>query len=251
MKRDPQEIARVVVRMHYDPEFARELLRGLPVHGVSNHARQLVHTLDPRAFRTDPLRPVRTLHALMQEFPGACSLVAVPRLREFFGQPQFHDAIMQRRSLALAFGDFLTTIRIAREFARLELALARLRRAPQHKLQPGEICCAPGVTSFVVKEGTLASYESIRARLGSDPVEFIVNHPPLHVAQPGRASEHVYAQKDALGRGSQALHQLLSALEKPITYEQACSAAVLAGSDPQDAPALLDELVADGLFCRG
>ena len=226
MTRDPQAIARAVVRLHYDPEFARQLERGGPLPGVSAQTRAMLRQVDPRAFRTDPLRPVRTLHALIDEFPASCAVVKVPRLRQFFADPLFHDAVMRRGSLALAFGDYLTCIRSAREFARLEILLARLRRMPPNKLVANEVACARGVTSIALKDGTLAAYESIRARIGPEPTNYIVEHAPLPAPTLGHGCEYVYVLDGALGRGSSALHHLLDTLSRPLTWTRACDAAV-------------------------
>lgn len=143
---------RTMVRMLYDPDFARDVYSGrdttLDGEDLSQTEREWLTEPDPRAYRTDAYRRSRSLAALMEEFPAASAFV-LRRGREgsihpetslldaFFSSPVFHRCIRDGSSMVFAFGDYLeleahegvaADPRVA-PLARLEAALARVRRA--------------------------------------------------------------------------------------------------------------------------
>ena len=139
-------LERVFVRMLFDPAFveavyadAGEALAGLDLE--PDEVANVVGT-DRRAWGHDPLRRLRTLRTLVDEFKASSTMIlaatrSIGSLDAFFSSRQFHDAVQYRGSLAGAFGDFLEGIRIERagdvpllgDVLRLESMLARCRRA--------------------------------------------------------------------------------------------------------------------------
>ncbi len=138
-------LQRIMVRMLFDPAYATRVVEqprdALAGEDLTEEERSWLGRPDPRAWRTDPERPLRTLTVLLQEFPAAAALVVAAAgaepLRAFFASPGFHKVITRRGSAAMAFGDYLVELasgesigdpRIA-PLALLEAAIARLRRS--------------------------------------------------------------------------------------------------------------------------
>ena len=139
-------LERVFVRMLFDPAFvdavysdAASALAGLDL--APDEVANIVGT-DRRAWGHDPLRRLRTLRTLDDEFKASSTMIlaatrSVGSLDEFFSSRQFHDAVQHRGSLAGAFGEFLERVRVARagdvplleDVLRLEAMLAGCRRA--------------------------------------------------------------------------------------------------------------------------
>ncbi len=149
-------LQRVMVRMLYDPGFARRVL-GDPdgaLAGIDLTAEERGWLLgpDPRAWRVDSERPVRSLNILLQQYPAAGALAVRSAegpgpLLAFFGSAPFHASVQERGSMALAFGDYLADQAAAGSvpdrrvtaLARLEQAIVRLHRdAPPSPEDPGE-----------------------------------------------------------------------------------------------------------------
>lgn len=187
---------RVVVRMLFDPGFARAVyedsdraLDGLPL------GRALVTQLlsnDRRLWNADEMRRSRALKVLLDEFRVSTTLVLWERRRiafldGFFGSPEFHDAVTWRGYMALAFCAFLErhleegalTSDALRAALALEAGMARSRRElrdarrgrdPYLRRQlgaaPGEkLVVAPGVRALEVPGGTLELIQHIEKYL--------------------------------------------------------------------------------------
>src|SRR4029453_16956473 len=118
-----QRLQRLAVRMLYDKEFRARVLNGEEAVDPADHA--LVAAVDPRAWSTDPLRPARTLTAILTELPVTGALVGASRALEFFRSAAFHTVVEERGSLVLSFGRWAEVGPVGD----LELAIARLRRA--------------------------------------------------------------------------------------------------------------------------
>ena len=138
-------LQRVMVRMLFDSEYTNRVLRepGVTLSAETLTGEEIAWLLrpDPRAWKTDPDRPLRSLGVLAQEYPTACALAGtspggVEALRSFFSSELFHGVVQRRGSMALAFGEFLlhlVSVGVAPNdgiaaLARLETAIARLLR---------------------------------------------------------------------------------------------------------------------------
>lgn len=138
-------LQRVMVRMLFDPEYARRVLSqpqsALAGEMLTDQERSWLLRPDPRAWRADPERPLRSLDVLLREFPTSASLAVrasggPEALREYFSSELFHRVIRERGSMALGFGQHLVRLvesgRVADRrvipLARLETAIARIRR---------------------------------------------------------------------------------------------------------------------------
>lgn len=139
-------LERVFVRMLFDPVFVEAVyadsaiaLGGLDL--TPDEVASVVET-DRRAWGHDPLRRLRTLRTLVDEFKASSTMIlaatrSIGSLDAFFSSREFHDAVQHRGSLAGAFAEFLERIRVESaggvpllgDVLRLEAMLARCRRA--------------------------------------------------------------------------------------------------------------------------
>jgi hypothetical protein len=142
---------RVMVRMLFDPDFARAVYAegDAALVGVALTAEEHGWLVagDRRAYRTDTMRRARALAGLMEEFPTASAFVlrrgregAVRPERElldaFFSSERFHRCVQDGGSMVFAFAAYLALPahegvaadpRVAPLVA-LESAIAELRR---------------------------------------------------------------------------------------------------------------------------
>jgi hypothetical protein len=138
-------LERLFVRLLFDPSFVEALhadadaaLAGLD---LASHERDQLLAVDRRAWGHDPLRRLRSLRTLVDEFKTSTTLAlaatrSTAALDSYFSSREFHDAVQHRGSMALSFADFLDRIARERGFAdtrftdalALETALARCRR---------------------------------------------------------------------------------------------------------------------------
>ena len=281
-----QALQRLVVRLLYDPELVARVyadpepaLAGLELTPAE---RQFVVALDRRAYGTDPHRRSRSLTDLLREFPAAASLVArepggLATLDGFFSSPSFHRAIAARGSLARAFGDYLLVLaedpkqdpRLAR-FARLEQAIALVRRAPLAPPTPRAgavdwwLITSPHVALVELPAGTLDEHSAVMAaltRAGADPVAAIAgDRLALPAAHPAKeAAEPLLIERSAAAPGAEPEVQIA-----PVTLELAqlleaaappgASAATLQalarrlGAEPGEDAELLADLTRQGLL---
>jgi hypothetical protein len=153
-------LQRVVVRLLFDPEFVERVyadpdlaLQGLD---LSADERRLVVAPDRRAYGTDATRRSRALTELVRGFPTASAVAVqgdgIAFLEGFFASPIFHAVIQERGSLAAGYGAFLEQAAMsgalrdprAAALARLEGAVARIRRAPRGEAAAGGEAVACG-----------------------------------------------------------------------------------------------------------
>ena len=164
-------LRRVMIRMLHDPAFATAVYEDATraLAAVDVDAREIAWLMrQPRAaWRADAGRPVRLLTALADEYPATLPL-ATEHAAGFLRAPEFHAAVQERGSLAVAFGAHLMRAadRAARCLASLEQAIAIVRRAPRvpPASPPGELRLTPRAVVRDVPTGTLALLE--RARRG-------------------------------------------------------------------------------------
>ena len=148
-------LERVFVRMLFDPAFvdavyadAADALAGLDL--TPAEVANIVET-DRRSWGHDPLRRLRTLRTLFDEFKASSTMVmaatrSMTALDAFFSGREFHAAVQHRGSLAGAFAAFLERIRVERaidepllcDVLRLEAMMARCRRALEASAMPAE-----------------------------------------------------------------------------------------------------------------
>jgi hypothetical protein len=246
----PARVQAALVCMLVDPAYAARVYGRDAVPGLSPRERALLREVDARALRADPHRRARALQAVVEELPVSVASIGLAAADAFFSDPAFFSAVFGRGSMALAFATWLPAT--AEPARAIEGALARARR-PARARTPG--LCRPGhLVPLVLPEGSVAWYERARAALGPDPVAALAagnTAPPAPAAGPAR--EHVLVEVDRegvsrVGTASAALVELLRAAEHPHTRAELAAAAVQAGADPDDAPSLLDDLLAEGLL---
>src|SRR5262249_60232618 len=135
-----------MVRMLFDGEFVEEVYaapgRAFGGLDLTEAERGQLLGVDRRAWRHDPLRRRRTLRTLAEEFKVSTTIILaetrlLASLERFFSSRFFHGSVRERRSLGLAFAEFLLdgfrrgewkTPQIA-GVVRLEGAIAACRRA--------------------------------------------------------------------------------------------------------------------------
>jgi hypothetical protein len=174
-----------MIRLLHDSTFAAALYtdRAATLAGLDLSATEIAWLTapPPAAWRTDAARPARVRAALAEEFP-ATVVLATAHAAGFLRAPEFHAAIQERGSLALAFGDYLARAPDprARALARLERAVAAVRRAPTLAASPpGRLRLAARAVVVVVPSGALALLDAVRAggapgRLGPDDSPVLV-----------------------------------------------------------------------------
>jgi len=164
-------LRRVMIRMLHDPAFTAAVYADAAgaLAGVDLDTRERAWLVrQPRAaWRADAGRPLRLLTALAAEYPATVPL-ATEHAAGFLRAPEFHAAVQERGSLAIAFGAYLMRAprSEARSLARLEQAIAIVRRAPRVPAPSpvGRLRLTPRAVVRDVPAGTLALLE--RARRG-------------------------------------------------------------------------------------
>ncbi|MCA9541538.1 MAG: hypothetical protein KC620_21720 [Myxococcales bacterium] len=265
-------LQRVVVRMLYDPALVdavyADVAKALVDVPLTAAEQSWLVAPDRRRWAADPLRRTRGLQALLEEFPVASALAAGPgkagTLDAFFSTPTFHDCIQQRGSLAMAFAAFLaahgTTVTL---MARIEQAIARVRRAPARPAIPPTPTPAslwgraPWADGFFAPEGALAAWQAADATLrghAGGPVAALLD-PVIAIAapelDPADHSESLLverAESVGLSIAGEGLIEVLVALARPQPWAAAAAALRAAGADPGEESELAAELLADGLL---
>jgi hypothetical protein len=274
-------LQRVVVRMLYDRAF-QEAVRADPEKALAGldltpEERSWLAAVDPRAYRADPLRRVRSLKDLLEEYPASAALVAAARgsvqaLDAFFSSEAFHGCVQARGSMALAFGAYLERLgsrgafgdRRVGPMARLETAIAALRRAGPDGARGTDASKAlrrsAGAALLELPGGTLELYQRLLgslAELDPDPVAALL-HPRFRLkkTRPLRERERqpVLVLRDAATGGVSleelppALYGLLSAAGAGRPRDELLAEARRLGAEPGEDVEILDGLVADGLL---
>ncbi len=264
-------LQRVVVRMLYDPALveavyvdAATALVGVDVTDVE---RAWLVAPDRRRWRADPLRRARGLQALLEEYPvsGAVTVrrEGVVALDAFFSTPAFHRCIQDRRSLALAFGEWLAGRGdpLLRGVSDIESAIAAVRR-PQGRRQPWgpshSHALSPRVAVRVLPGGTMAAFGAIRAALVQSPRDLLAAVVDLdlelelgrHCVAPDAPEGLIVEGADevALGDGPLGLVRVLMAARAPVSADTLATVFVEHGAEPGEVEALIADLERDGLL---
>ncbi len=264
-------VQRVVVRMLYDPALVdavyADSAAALADVALTPAQRAWLVAPDRRRWRADPHRRARALHALLEEYPAAGARVAriegLGALDAFFSSAGFHRCVQGRGSLAEAFGDFLG----ARGgpvggVARLEQAIARVRRAPSRPITgasgDGPWRTAPWIDAFLAPATALADRQAVVAALAAHPqgtlaglVDSTVGLPAAPAGSPeaGFLVERDAAGAVAVGDCSPALARLL-AHRAPRDLPALQAALCALGAEGDEAAEVAADLLADGLLVR-
>ena len=240
----PQLLQQAAVLVHFDAVWRDRMLDG-GVLALDVEERALLAGVDARAFRADDERAARAVAGLVEEFPVAAAVAGLPCLFALFRSEAFVDVVCGRVLLVEAAAVALgapTSIP-----ARIELALARSRR---HRT-PGGWCTAAGVGVVDVPVGSLAAFSAARAELGVSPRDGLAAGQRLTWSGAAVAEvETVLITGGAsLALCAEALGRLLEFAATPREGASLRARACELGCDSDDeARALIDDLVADGLL---
>lgn len=273
-------LQRVVVRMLYDPALVEAVYadpqRALADVDLEPDERSWLVAPDRRRWRADPLRRTRGLQALLEEYPAASAravrAAGVPWLDRFFSAAAFHDAVQHRGSTALAFGDWMIeradaeseaqpALRAVAPLAHIERGIAQVQRAARAGSTGGTTGAwqtAAHVVGLRLPAGALAGWSALRARLMEHPsgpigalldADWSLPPPPATTDE----QEGVLIERrqgvDVAG-ASLALAGLLEALRTPHDWPQTVACLGRLGADPDEAEALVEGFLADGLLTR-
>lgn len=239
-------LRRVMIRLLHDPAFVERVHadpeRALAAVELTDEERAWILAEPRAAWRTDPARPGRVLAALAEEYPATTALAA-DHAAGFFASDDFHEAVQQRGSLAVAFGAH--AMRAAdprvRVLARLEQAIACARRAPRLIARAGErVRLAPSARVLRVPTGALALLAAVRA--GRPPGRLAGAEEAVLVVAPPDGGE---ATVEAL---APALAALLERAADGIARDALVAEARRLGAEPGEDAEIVDGLAADGLL---
>lgn len=263
-----RELQRVAVRMLHDVSFLEAVyadceaaLEGLTLT-LAERASLVVP--DRRAWLVDPGRPSRVFEAIRKEYPATCALAEIAErgrdgMLQFFSSPEFHTSVQKRGTLALDFGGWLNGEALKGRFGRkptaamalLETACARVRRGPGAQvlsgLLPARLRTSPWLELVLLPEGAFKLFESTRAALE-------VGRPLRGFRLDGRASEWLLIEAPIEGGGLRigvvpdGLVALLQAAAQGIEAGELVDRAVALGSDPDEAPGVVEQLYRDALL---
>ena len=272
-------LQRVVVRMIYDPVFARSVSadarRALKDVSLSEAEVSWLKEVDPRAFATDVHRVDRTLKAMIDEYPRSTAIIFrrdtnLQGLAAFFSEREFHEAIQNRDSLVLAFGRYLlryagTTETDLISVAALERMLARTRRVPSDKVvSKGDYTLSASVALHPAPYGTLGVFIELGRRLAQVSSDFAAAALSGKVGIQGLANlsspkiEYIMGLRDpsalagvSLEHCPEALYALLAKAERGCSREELVDIVVREDGTPEDALEIIRGLLDDGiLFMR-
>jgi hypothetical protein len=240
-------LRRVMIRLLHDPALVEAVQadpgRALRDAGLSPVELAWLRAAPRAAWGTDPARPGRVLAALLEEYP-ATSFLAPDQPASFFASTHFHRAVQQRGSLALALGEHLAETRDsrARQVARVEASIARVRRAAR-RVAPSPAGClrlAPHAGLLTVRERTLEALAAARRR----------EAPP----DLGKGKEHVLVLRAAPGGDvtaeaiPAALADLLAQAVAGAPREALLARARDLGAAPGEDEEILRGLARDGIL---
>ena len=275
-------LQRVAVRMLWDPAFVERVYAtpkvALAGDDLETEEVAWLTRPDRRAWSTDPHRRARTLHGLLEEFPGAGALAArrpngVAALDRFFSSTTFHACIRDGASLAIAFGAYLAREvsgavgdpRV-RALASVEGVLADLRRAPRAAAPAGggdgSLVLRPRARVLDAPSGAAPLLGEIARRLASQPggaVAAIAAGARGLDDLPALAADHVLTPLLAVmnDAGEASLEELPGPLAAVLRHaarrspvEDLLAIARHHGAEPGEDREIVEELVADGILVR-
>jgi hypothetical protein len=237
-----------MIRLLHDPAFAAAVYadpeRTLGDVELTSKERAWLTAEPAAAWRTDPARPARVLAALAEEYPATCAL-ACDRVPSFFASRDFHAAVQERGSLALAFGDHLMRSADPRVsvLARLERAIAAVRRAPERPTAAAGallLRLSPRASVLRVPEGALGLLATLRS--GKPPGPLRSEDEPVLVFAPPDGGE---VTLEAL---PPALAALLERATPGVAYIELLAEARRLGAALGEDTEIVAGLVADALL---
>jgi len=269
------QLQRIVVRMLYDPAFVAQVFAdpeaALQYEELTAQERSWLLATDQRSYMLDPLRPTRTLTALIEEFPVAVHQVVQcnsshAHLHAFFRSASFHRCIQQRGSLAEAFSMYLLSEDLQprpadplfTQVVQLETALAQLRRRPHGRtstVSQDILTLASTAVLLHTTAGVLTCYHANLDRLQNDPdglVAAALKITGMHTLQETAAHEwllavwHAETESATLEVLPAALGSLLATA--PATRQVLRNTARSLGADVEEAEDIIAGLLADGLL---
>lgn len=252
-----QALQRVMVRLLYDPTLVARLYGGETPSFITAEQASMLRAHPPQAWGTDPYRASRTLQALIEEYPASSSLIDAKTLHAFFRHPVFHNAIMNRRVLAEAFGQWLQSH--TGPIAQFEQGIAIVRRRKAPVLPPDHLCCSPNHWPMALPTHTLSAWQDIRNKLGENPLQHMLSadFSPFVRPRTGPGEDHWIVVMDAQGaltlsHSSSATHGLLMAAMAPISRADLCAHACTLGADDSvEAAEIIDAFLEEGLLIAG
>ena len=248
-------LQRVIVRMHFDAGFAARVIAGgespSELSELSERERSLLRSLDVRAFLTDPLRPSRAVHALVEELPASAAVAGVPAFFEFLRSSAFHQCVQTRGVMVFACAAWLASAERAGAVAVVEGTVARARRRRAPKLQSGELARSAHIEVAPVPPGTVEALAEILQRLGDQPTDAVMAgaRAPRSALPEGQGA--VLVEGESVSSASPALCALLTAADAPRPRHELLRVARELGADKGEDEVLLADLQADGLLVGG
>jgi len=254
----------------YDEGFALEMRADpegvLAPLGLEERERVQLVAVDPRAFRTDPLRRRRALRILAEEYKAATTLAMAetrsPSIVEgFFASRRFRRAVVDGDSFAPAFGEYLlgaveegrlSTPHLG-DVTRLELAGSRARRGAG-RARPG-VALAPGTEVVRVDGGTLETIQQVERwlfELGLMPQVALCDDRPTLPPLPARGQKPpacYLVTATQLVEVDEDLYRVLAILAEPRPRSDAAAALGQAVPNAR-VEDLLTSLIDDGLVAE-
>jgi hypothetical protein len=259
---------RAVVRMLFDPEFARAARHDPDrvLAAVEPVLRRQLVALDERALRQDPLRRRRTLGLLADELKASTTLAlaqtrSLAWLEGFFASSAFHLAVEERGVLVLAFAAWLAEELPApppfADVLAIETALARARRDRPAPPVPGTVRRAAGIFAVEVAAGATAAMQACERWLFEAALlkpAALCDDLPRPATSAGDRREWLVTVPTASGvtlvTVEREIYALLACLPGPRPLAAVVDEAARRGVDGARARALVDELCGDEILER-
>jgi hypothetical protein len=238
----------IVVCAHFGCGFVDAMLA---TDDVTDAERAAFRAVDPRAFRCDAERQHRAIAAVLEELPVTIAIAGLDAAYALFHDVEGFGAVVRRHlPMSVCFAERL--VPLAGDAARLEGAVARARR--RHGRGLG-VARADGVEVVEVGATALVQWQQARVLLGDDGVGAVGRGQRVPRLRDDDERCFVLVEPAAgswsIAGCSAPLAGLLQALDVAVDEATAVAVAKVHGCDDDDeARALLNDLVADGLLCR-
>lgn len=231
-------------------DLQHQLVERLFAPGLDAPVPAALADVDARAFRTDPLRQRRLVGSLLEEYPASIAVVGLPAVDTFFASPEWRACIRERGSLGLTFGEWVTGH--AGALARLELTVARARRARAASRRDGRLRLPATAELLVLPHGAYSAWEALHAAHGPALPERVAAGLRARRPEEGEASEWIFVRVNAQGCAVEALPdavgELLASVGDGGTRAAVVAEAVALGAPLDEAGDIVDGLLADGLL---